>query len=87
MLQYCMSCYANMVINNLRNRLYGPGGGTLRLHHLYGGEIGSTWGNKGLFFTRHCTVVIGLILITANRNRRQKVAANLNRKAAANEAA
>ncbi len=54
---------------------------------IYGGEIGSTWGNKGLFFTRHCTVVIGLISINANRNRRQKVAANLNRKAVAKKAA
>ena len=75
------------VINGLRNRLCGPGGSTLRLHHIYGGEIGSTWGNKGGFFTRHSTVVIGLILITANRNRRQKVAANLNRKAVAKKAA
>lgn len=81
------SCYATMVINDLRNRLYGPGGGTLRLRHSYGGEIGSTWSDKGLFFTRHCTVVTGLILINANRNRRQKVAANLNRKAAAKKVA
>ena len=33
-----------IVIKGLRNSLYGPGGGTLRLHHflLYGDEIGST---------------------------------------------
>ena len=79
--------FATMVINDLRNRLCGPGGGTLRLHQLYGGEIGSTWSNKGLFFTRHCTVVIGLILINANRNKRQRVAANRNRKAVAKKRA
>ncbi len=74
--------FATMVINGLRNRLCGPGGSTLRLRHLYGGEIGSTWSDKGLFFTRHCTVVIGLILINANRNEKAKVAANLNEQAA-----
>ena len=34
---------STIVINDLRNSLYGPGGGTLRLHHsIYGDEIGST---------------------------------------------
>lgn len=61
-----------MTINALRNKRYGPGGGTRRLHHLqdlrklsrirYGAEIGSTCVVKVVAFVRHCTAVIGLLL-------------------------
>ena len=33
---------ASIAINGLWNRRSGPGGGTRRLHHFYGGDIGST---------------------------------------------
>ncbi len=54
--------FVTMVINGSQNRLYGPGGGTRRLYQMlcYGGEIGSTYCNKSVSFTRHGTVVIGL---------------------------
>ena len=49
-------------------------------NNIYGGEIGSTCCNKSVFFTRHCTVVIGLFLIIANRNRKVSSARQLNRR-------
>lgn len=53
----------------MRNRRYGPGGGTRRLHHEF------LWGrnridvrNKGVFFARHGTTVIGLKTINGKVN-------------------
>ncbi len=58
-----------MMINGLRNKRHGPGGGTRRLHHLfYGGEIGSTYVLKVLPFIRYCIRRIGLIFIDAKPN-------------------
>ncbi len=57
-----------MAINAVRNKRYGPGGGTRRLHHnglihqggwLYGGETGSTCVVKVLFSLGMVSAVIG----------------------------
>jgi hypothetical protein len=51
-----------MAINDLQNRRIGPGGGARHLHHIsiYGGELRIDERNKGMFFARHGTAVIGL---------------------------
>lgn len=56
-----------MAINALRNKRYGPGGGTRRLHH-YGGEFRIDMRSKGMVFARRSPTVIGLNLVVANDN-------------------
>lgn len=79
-----------MMINGMWNRRFGPGGGTRRLHQIIQElcRALALWGrnridvrNKDISFIRHCTVVIGLFKISANRNRFTGV------KAVANQAA
>lgn len=74
-----------MAINDSWHRRCGPGGGTRRLHHLWGRNRIDVR-SKDVFFARHCTVVIGLIFIDANirtasvrnNNRRRRTVANRN---------
>jgi hypothetical protein len=73
----------------MRNRRNGPGGGTRRLHHLWGRNRIDVR-NKGVSFARHGTTVTGLKKIKGtNQNRpgMNTVALNDNRWAAAAAAA
>ena len=65
-----------MTLNAMRNRRYGPGGGTRRLHHFLPGHGGRDHRgrnridvrSKGMVCVRHDTTVIGSILTSANDN-------------------
>lgn len=68
-----------MMINDVRNKWSGPGGGTRRLHQVYyGGEIGSTHTVKAQSFIRYCNHRYRAIFINAKQLKARRVAANRN---------
>ena len=72
---------ASIAINGLWNKRSGPGGGTRRLHHkVLWGRIRIDTRSKDGLFARYGSVVIGLTIISVNRNgQTRRVGANNNR--------
>ena len=73
----------SIAINGLWNKRSGPGGGTRRLHHILWGRHRIDTRGKDRLFARHGSVVIGLTIISVNRNGTRRVrTANNNRNVA-----